>query len=365
MLEGILNVFYGLLIVVAGIVLLGYFWQWLYHEPTTQDETVYFRTDDGWRLALHRYRRSGPTVGFPVILCHGLSANRYTFEIPGAPSLADFLRRRGRDVWVAELRGSGMSDQPGLKHSDVPYSWGFEDHLQHDVPAIIDLVLARTHSSRVHWVGHSMGGLLILAHLASCPDTALASATTVGSAPDFSKIDIEMFRPLLRLEPLLELLPISPLPFLGRLIAPLAPWIPETVWGLFHLRNIEPLVLRKVVALGARAISPRNLWLDFGRFVRTGVFGPGDGTSYLEGLHECDVPILLIGGSKDAMSPPASVLGACQKLNETTKTDCLIMGKESGCLEDYGHVDLLAGTHATEEVFPKILERLEQHDKPQ
>ena len=77
-------------------------------------------------------------MGFPVILCHGLDANRYLFDIQGAPSLADFLRRHGRDVWVAELRGSGMSDRPGIKHSDVPYSWGFEDHLRHDVPAIIE-----------------------------------------------------------------------------------------------------------------------------------------------------------------------------------------------------------------------------------
>lgn len=256
-----------------------------------------------------------------------------------------------------------MSDRPGIKHSDVPYSWGFEDHLRHDVPAIIDLVLSSTCSSRVHWVGHSMGGMLILAHLASYRDLAVASAIAAGSPTDFSKIDSEMFRPLLKLKPLLERLPISPLPFLGRMIAPLAPWVPESVWGLFHVDNIEPSVARKAIAVVSTPISSGKLWLDFGRFMKTGVFGPGDGASYLEGLHQSDVPILLIGGSKDAMAPPASVIRPCKKLNETTKVECVIMGKESGCLEDYGHVDLLVGIHATEEVFPKILEWLEQHDK--
>ena len=365
MLETILSLFYSLLIVIAGVIFLGYFWQWFYHEPTTQDETIYFRTDDGWRLALHRYRPSGPTVGFPVILCHGLDANRHLFDIQGAPSLAGFLKRHGRDVWVAELRGSGMSDRPGIKHSDVPYSWDFEDHLRRDAPAIIEAVLSRTRSLGVHWVGHSMGGMLILAYLASNPDSALASAVVVGSPTDFSEIDIARVRPLLKLEPLLGWLPISPLPFLGRMIAPLAPWVPASAWGLFHIANIEPSVARKTIALVSTPISPGKLWRDFGRFIKTGVFGPEDGAPYLEGLSQSDVPILLMGGSKDYMAPPASVMNACKGLNEVTKTECVIMGKESGRREDYGHVDLLLGMHATEEVFPKILEWLQQHDKPE
>ena len=365
MLEAILSLFFGLLIVLAVIVFLGYFWQWFYYEHTSQDETVYFRTDDGWRLAVHRYRPAGPTVGSPVILCHGLAANRYLFDIQTAPSLADFLRRHGRDVWVAELRGSGMSDHPGIKHSDGPCSWGFEDHLRHDVPAIIDLVLTRTGGPGVHWLGHSMGGMLILAHLAAHPDSALASAIVVGSPTDFSEIDVERFRPLFKLEPSLGRLPISPLPLLGRMIAPLAPWVPASVWGLFHMGNIEPSVARKTIALASTPMSSGKLWLDFGRFMRTGVFGPGDGASYLDRLSESDVPILFMAGSKDSLAPPASVTNACKKLNVATKTESVIMGKKFGSLEDYGHVDLLVGVHATEEVFPKILVWLERRDKPQ
>jgi pimeloyl-ACP methyl ester carboxylesterase len=363
-LETILNLIYGLGILIAVVIFLGHFWQWFYHETTTQDETVYIRTDDGWRLALHRYRPSGPTVGLPVILCHGLCANRYLFDIKGAPSLADFLRRHGRDVWVAELRGSGMSDRPGIRHSDAPYSWGFGDHVRHDVPAIIDHVLSSARNSGVHWLGHSMGGMLILAHLASHPDSALASAIVVGSPTDFSEIHIGAFGPLLKLDPLLRWLPISPLPLLGRMIAPLAPWVPASVWGLFHIGNIEPSVARKTIALVSTPVSPSKLWLDFARFIKTGAFGPEDGPPYLEGLGESDVPILLMSGSKDFMAPPASVINARKKLKETTEAECVVMGKESGRLEDYGHVDLILGAHATEEVFPKILEWLQRHDSP-
>jgi pimeloyl-ACP methyl ester carboxylesterase len=363
MLEWILTLFYLLIIAIAGIIFLGYFWQWFYYKPTTQDQTFYFRADDGWRLALHHYRATKQTVGLPVILCHGLSANRCIFDIPDAPSLADFLKRHGRDVWVPDLRGSGMSDRPRLMHSDVPYSWGFEDHLVHDVPAIINRVMESTGSSGVHWVGHSMGGLLILAHVASHPDPNLASIIAMGSPTDFSKMDTALFGPLFRLKPLFEKLPISPLPLLGRLITPLAPWIPASAWGLFHQTNIEPSVARKVIALASTPISSGKLWLDFGRFLNTGVFGSETGVPYLENLHESDTPILVIGGSKDLMAPPQAVSAMCKRANIGLKADCLIMGKESGCLDDYGHVDLLVGIRAQGEIFPKILDWLEQHDK--
>ncbi len=363
MLEWILTLFYSLIIAIAGIIFLGYFWQWFYYEPTTQNQTTYFRTDDGWRLALHRYRASEPTHGLPVILCHGLSANRYVFEIPRAPSLADYLRRHGRDVWVADLRGSGMSDRPRLVRSDVPYSWDFEDHLRHDVPAIIDRVMASTGSAGVHWVGHSMGGLLILAHVASHPDPNMASIVTIGSPTDFTKMNTDMFRLVLGMKPLFEKLPISPLPFLGRPIAPLAPWIPASAWGLFHQSNLEPWIARKVVALASTPLSAGKLWLDFGRFVETGVFAPEAGTPYLENLHESDASIFTIGGSKDYMAPPQAVSAMCKGENAGGNGKRLILGKESGCIDDYGHVDLLVGIRAHHEVFPRIIEWLEQHDK--
>jgi len=364
MLETLLSVFFWFVIIIGGTIILGFFWQWFYGASTSQDETIYFRTEDGWRLALHRYCLRDHAVGLPVVLCHGLSANRYVFEIPGAPSLADFLRKNGRDVWVAELRGSGMSERPGFRHSDVPYSWDFEDHLRHDVPAIIDCVLTRTGASRVHWVGHSMGGLLILAHLASHSNSQVASAITLGSHTDFSSMDSGIFEPLLKLRWLLKRLPISPLPFLGKMFTPLAPWVPSLLLGTFNPNNIAPTAARKIVALAAEPVSPTELWLDFGRFLETGVFGPENGTPYLTGLNRSNVPIFLMGGSKDRMAPPEAVNADCEEIEKCMERKHLILGKNSGFVEDYGHMDLLVGIRAMTEVFPSILAWLERHEDP-
>ena len=42
---------------------------------------------------------------------------------------------------------------------------------------------------------------------------------------------------------------------------------------------------------------------------------------------------------------------------------CKILGKETGCEEDYGHVDLLVGKMVETEVFPGILEWIETYER--
>jgi polyhydroxyalkanoate synthase len=361
--ETLFNVIWGAALVLAVIVASGFFWQWVYLRPTGQDETYYFKTEDGWRLAVHHYVPQGTAVGNPVILCHGLSSNRFSFDLPGCPSLAEYLRAEGRDVWVAELRGSGMSDSPGLFVSEVPYSWDFDDHLQSDVPAILNLVRTRTGTPKVHWVGHSMGGLLILAYLAEHDGNQLASAVTVGSPVGFSYVRNGSFDFLLRIKWLIGKFPVFPLTFIGRFLTPIAPWISKYLLGAFYGRNMAPLTAKKVVALAAELVTSNRIWLTFGRFVETGRFADQSGRPYLENLPEATVPILFIGGSKDMMAPEKAVLAACDSTkNHSGKRECLIFGKASGCVEDYGHMDLLVGDRVEQEVFPVILKTLQKHD---
>ncbi len=365
MLEVFLNVVF---VFMAGAVCLAgvaQFWQWFYATPTDQDETVYIRTADGWRLALHRYGAQEDSKGLPVILCHGLSSNRYAFDMPTAPSLARFLRARGRNVWVAELRGSGMSQGPGLRSSDSPYSWGFEDHLQEDVPAIIRYVLDRTGARAVHWVGHSMGGMLILAHLARHPKSSLASVVTLGSPVAFSKVRNKAFDRLLAMTPLVRHFPVFPLPFFGRVISPLAHVMPHALLGLFYRPNITPEAARRVLALASQVVTSTRLWLDFGRFLSTGAFADKDGRPYLQGIEKAEVPILLGSGAKDVMAPPEAVIAALDVLRDDRERSCVVFGKVSGCAEDYGHMDLLVGARSEREIFPSVLRWVADHDEVQ
>ena len=362
MLDTALNSLFTLVIVAAALAACANFWQWFYAGPTGQDETVFFRTVDGWRLAVHHYRPAGEIRGLPVILCHGLSANRYVFDLPDGSSLARFLRGRGRDVWVVELRGSGMSDCPALRASDVPYSWGFEDHLRRDVPAAIRCVLERTGADAAHWVGHSMGGMLILAHLASSPDSPIASAVAVGSPINFSQVGSPLVVGLLKIKKVLEFLTIFPVPFLGKTVAPLAYHLPGVLLGLFYQPNLQPAVARRILAVISQIVSPSSLWLEFGRFLEDGQFGPSRDRSYLDGLEASAVPILVAAGSKDLVAPPAAVVPSDDFTENGQRRAFVTFGKAFGCREDYGHVDLLLGARVEAEVYPRILAWIDEHE---
>lgn len=345
----------------AGIVAvaIAYFWSWYYAADTTQDETHYIRAKDGWRLAVHRYRPGQGSHGLPVVLCHGLSANRYTFDLQGAPGLAPYLRDHGWDVWVPELRGSGMSQRPGLCYSDVPYSWDFDDHLHEDLPAILACVLERTAAPSLHLVGHSMGGMLIQAHLAACLNPSVASAVAVGSPVEFSKVKSKDIKLMLQAKPLVKLIPVSPLGFVARLGIP---FVHGFALGFFHAPNVEPEAARKMVALGSELSPSSKIWLNFAQFVETERFAPEDGSPYLANLSSSRVPIFWLGGSVDSLAPPASLIPGTDEDEPLGERKMLALGKTSGCVEDYGHVDLLVGRRAEIEVFPLILQWLIDHD---
>lgn len=361
MLETFLTVLFSVAATIIVCVAMAQAWAWVYASPTHQDATVFVRTSDGWRIALHRYRPEHPRKGLPVILCHGLGGNRYSFDLPGAPSLARFLRDRGRDVWVVELRGSGQSDRPGILKSDVPWSWGFDDHLQKDVAAAIDCVLAHTHAAAVHWIGHSMGGMLGLSRVAAHDGSPIASVVALGAPCDFSQIPPRIFALLLRLKSALKLIHLVPTGILARISIPVLGFLPPYIQGLYHAANIDPTTARRIVTLGSAAIMSSQLWLDFGRFLETGVFATNDGAPYLELLGRSEVPMLSIAGAADLLAPPASVNSQCAQPGLSGERTYLVMGKDSGCQEDYGHMDLLLGNRADQEIYPVIADWLERY----
>src|SRR6476469_492518 len=88
-------------LVYAGFLAARYFF-----VPRYPDEIHFAATTDGWRLAVTRYRPAkaeGPLPSAPVLLVHGIAANRYNFDLTDDLSLARYLAARGYDVWLVEL----------------------------------------------------------------------------------------------------------------------------------------------------------------------------------------------------------------------------------------------------------------------
>jgi pimeloyl-ACP methyl ester carboxylesterase len=315
-------------------------------------------TADGWRLALHRHRpRSGGT-GYPVILCGGYACNRYFLDYDERYSLARFLARTGFDAWVIEPRGRGLSHPD--PETAPPQSWTFDDLVDFDAPAAIEHVTRMT-GSRVAWIGHSMGGMLLYAYLGRNADREhpVAAGVTIASPVVFPTIHSTLLR---RLGPFLLSLPFTEM-------IPQR-WAVGLLWALlanssnlfgdvaalrigFNPDNVD----RQMVGGAMRAAIcniPRAKLRQLARWSLEGVFCSVDGQiDYRAALEGVRTPILVTAGSADTVAPPAAVRRALDRL-PAGRSDYMEFGRAHGQSADYGHVDLILGRVASVEVFPAL-----------
>lgn len=120
-------------------------------------------------LAADGTRLSYGTIGSGsvVVLCHGLAAN-------GAQFIADaeYFAALGYRVIVPDLRGHGRSQAPS---SSKPEDFSIPT-MAADLLAVLDHAQADT----VHWVGNSLGGILVL-HLLGLVPERFSSVTIFGT----------------------------------------------------------------------------------------------------------------------------------------------------------------------------------------
>jgi pimeloyl-ACP methyl ester carboxylesterase len=316
-------------------------------------EVCFFRVADGWELALSVYGDPARTRRrHPVLLCHGLGSNRLSFDIDHEHSLAAWLVEQGFDVYSIDLRGHGLSERPGPERTRD--RWGFVEYCELDVPAAIDAVLSRTGAERLHFVGHSMGGILLYAH-AAVAEPRIRSGITIGSSLDYSD-SATAFRWLARLAPLSHLLPEVPVHWPALLSASASRGGRTFVDPmLVNPDNVELEVYRKLAAnvmhpVASRVLRELALAID-GRGMRD-----SGGRRYVDLLARkgYSFPILALAGVADLQCPPA----AARRFG----TAFAAFGRPHGHRADYGHDDLIMGLYARDEVWPRIGEWLADHD---
>ena len=91
----------------------------------------------------------------PILLIHGYSASGTTFAHHAVrPNVASSLWRRGRDVWIADLRTSA-----GMPHAKSP--WTFEEVGLADIPMAVHQVCALTGAAQIDVFAHCMGSAML------------------------------------------------------------------------------------------------------------------------------------------------------------------------------------------------------------
>lgn len=269
----------------------------------------YVHADDGPRLAVTEVRVPGSSSGAgipPVLLVHGFAQNRAAF-LDGP--LPEALLARGPRVFVGELRGHGLSRDANPPSAE---DWGLTEHLEQDLPALCRHVLSQTGADRLHYMGHSMGGILGYASLARRPPFA---SLTGWAAP----ILLGAGRPLVRLAakvvpPSMHAVRPGAVPmdaFLRALSAPLARpglrgpprWLQRYV-GLSNPDAAAPDALARILA-GADRESSR-VFAEIAQL--SGTRRPSlAGIDLIEAIEAFPAPVVAVVGDDDIFAGPQTI----------------------------------------------------------
>ena len=323
-------------------------------------EHLLARTADGWDLSVIHYAPVKPTpFRRPVLLLHGIATNERNLDFDERHSLARWLAARGLDVYAMSLRATGESAGPQLV-GPRSFDWDFDSYVTQDLPAAIALVQAHSGSPRIDFVGHSLGGMILYALLArgGPPAAAIAAAATLGSPTGFrwgprftswarTAAAAGSHLPLLSFTAgtLLFLPTISAYPTIAALI-------------FYNPRNMAPSVWEGFLSVGVEDESPA-LAAQAARWLAEDRLTSRDGKlDYSAGLQTVTTPILVVAGKVDQLGFPPLVRRGYDALKGPKRW--LLVAEENGASADYGHMDLLLGDRAPQDVFLPVARWLEE-----
>jgi len=274
-------------------------------------------TQDGARLFLTRIKPRGVSIPpFPVILVHGSYSTRSFWVSPKGAGLGAYLANQGFDIWIPELRGHGLSPKGGDFAKITA-----EDQIRYDLPAVQEAVFSIT-KSPAFWVGHSFGGLFIIAALSMewLRHDRVRSFVTFGSQISLGDRYLK---------------------------------IPPLVWTLSALLRVMGEFPAPALGLGPEVESAGTMmetirWKKFG-----GRWTNSEGVSYWDGLENITMPALTYAAADDKNDPPAGCRKIHKQLGSIDKM-FLVLGKDSGFSKNYDHVSMVVSREARQEVWPDV-----------
>ncbi|WP_115717439.1 alpha/beta fold hydrolase [Gallaecimonas mangrovi] len=276
---------------------------------------------DGQQLHLRCF---GPDQGQPLLMLHGAISNGKVFYSDSGKGLAPYLAAQGFRVYVLDLRGRGLSEPPinsQARHGQL-------EAIRDDLPAVQRFIMDRHPGQAVHWLAHSWGGVLMASTLARFPGLAsrVASLTFFGSK---RSIHSWSFERLIKVELVWNLL---------------APW-----WVRRH--GYLPAKAKKIGADNetANALADSIAWVKKRPWI-----DPKDGFDYAKAACNVDWPRLwLLAGKADkALGNPRDVARFQQEM--AAKGQITLLAKTNGFRRNYNHLDMLVGSDAAKELFPKV-----------
>ena len=350
-------------------------------------------TSDDIQLKIKRYKPTrGDIAKFPVILCHGVLANKHSLDFGDNKkaglrnlwknySLAAYLYQGGDnndikfDVWVPELRGRRSFRDFNCNYPDTPekYDWCIDDYIEKDIKAIISCVQREYgFPVPVFWVGMSMGGMLGYAYgETEWGFKNLKGVVTIGSPVAFEHSHGFLFEIIIRILPPRGISFMFNLKEILEKFPALRKYIIEK--GT-NPDNVDEKIIDKYIELGLDNYLSSKILSQFAMFFRHNNFcryprcpwvydvldkipllrrciGPH---SYKDNLHKFKSPLLAIAGGADKEAPPDEVKYAVGHVGSKDVTYCEFSEGSPFTNINYGHLDFHLGHRVRKEVYPVI-----------
>jgi pimeloyl-ACP methyl ester carboxylesterase len=330
------------------------FWSHRLREHIRDDGIIRARTRDGWSLALGTRRPRSLERRPPVLLVHGLSANRWTMDAGVERfSLAAHLASAGFRTFSLDLRGHGDSRARPAGARD----WSFDQYVEEDVPAALDAIRRETGEEQVLWVGHSLGAVTGLVSCQLHPDR-IAGIVSIAGPMSFDVdglvaqylgwgfvVDGRYNRTV------------------ARMLSPYAGLTHPAAGELaINGRNVDRPVLQRLLANGIEDV-PGQVFFQLADWVTKDACRSADRSrDYRAGLASCRQPALFLAAPRDHLAPPDVVRRSFELWGGAKAY--VEFRRDAGHSADYGHTDLLIGKRAPEEVYPVVTDWLVAHSRP-
>lgn len=279
---------------------------------------------------LHLRRIWRDPEGIPLFLLHGSIENGRIFYSESGKGLAPYLAAAGFDVYVADLRGRGLSRPPIGKHS----AYGQTEAIVEDLPAFLGEIRKRRGRLPAHWIAHSWGGVLMMAFYARFPEwrAGFKSLMCFGSKRRISVSNPEKFLKI-------DLFWNFAAPILARFYG----YLPMIEWKMGSDNET------------ARSLHQNRAWINSG----TPWVDPADGFDYGEAILEASPPPTLhfVGPKDHYLGHPEDVKDFIRE-TQPRGLEFQLLSRANGRKHDYGHIDMLTHPDAPGDHFPMALDWL-------
>ncbi|MEH0153798.1 alpha/beta fold hydrolase [Limibacter armeniacum] len=275
---------------------------------------------------LHLKRIWSNPEGAPVLMIHGSIESGNIFYSKSMKGLAPYLAKQGLDVYVADLRGRGLSTPTVSRQATNTQ----QQAITEEIPAFVKQIQQlRGTETPIHAIAHSWGGVLLLAYLARFPQASFESMVFLATKRSISVRNLKKYFAI------------------------------DLMWNLVgrtltSLYGFLPAIQLKIGSANESA----NVYSDCRKWVYSLYEwkGVNDGFDYLQAFKTAQniPPTLYMTGINEFYLGHQDDVKRLMKEVDNPTDKFMLLSKTNGHKKDYGHIDICTAKEGTNDHFPII-----------